>query len=85
MTGAAHHNQHATPWDEETRARTIGMKRAGMQASVIAERLSITKGAVESICRQAGARKSLHGRTNQHPPRGRLSVLRSPHDLIEED
>lgn len=42
-------------WDDETRARAAGMKRAGMTNKQIAVRLGVTERSVAHICSKAGA------------------------------
>lgn len=46
-------------WDDETRARAAGMKRAGMTNKQIAAWLGTTASAVENICHKMKAYRRL--------------------------
>jgi transposase len=47
-------------WDDETKARAAGMKRAGMTNKQIAARLGTTVAAVTSVCHKAKAYRRLN-------------------------
>jgi len=47
-------------WDDETRARAAGMKRAGMTNKQIADRLGTTAAAVSKACGMIGAYRRLN-------------------------
>jgi Cu/Ag efflux protein CusF len=53
-------------WDAEMVARAAGMKRAGFSAKVIAERLGVTTGAVQSRMSRAKARVRLDGKSGKY-------------------
>lgn len=70
-------------WDDETRARAAGMKRAGMTNKQIAVRLGVTERSVAHICSKAGAYRRLdHSKTRFDI---RRTVDRLPADGSIED
>ncbi len=70
-------------WDDETRARAAGMKRAGMTNRQIADRLGVTVAAVQNQCKKQKAYRWLDHRTGGAGMIGK-GIAFSGHSTIED-
>lgn len=79
-----------TVWTDEMIARAAGMKRAGLPAATIAQRLGVSVKAVNQKMSRVGARMRLNGKTGRrmgNEPMGRLlmDVVPNYSELTSEE
>ena len=71
-------------WDDETKARAAGMKRAGMTNKQIAERMGCTVPAVRQVCSRIGAYRRLDHRTGSSGGAPVRSIGVNNHETVDD-